>query len=86
MLVTCFCLQTLTTRSLFYAQERGTLFIGAQQNVYEGMIVGQNSRPDDLVGWTEIRRIASSEAEALRMLVTCFCLQTLTTRSSGREF
>lgn len=30
-------------------EERGTLFIGPQVNVYEGMIVGRNSRSDDLV-------------------------------------
>ena len=28
--------------------ERGTLFIGPQVKVYEGMIVGENSRPGDL--------------------------------------
>lgn len=30
-------------------EERGTLFIGPQVDVYEGMIVGRNSRSDDLV-------------------------------------
>ncbi len=30
-------------------QNRGTLFIGPQVNVYGGMIVGENSREDDLV-------------------------------------
>ena len=34
---------------LFNAQERGRLFIGANTKVYEGMIVGENARPDDLV-------------------------------------
>jgi GTP-binding protein len=29
-------------------QQRGRLFIGPQEEVYEGMIVGENSRPDDL--------------------------------------
>ncbi len=29
-------------------QERGRLFIGPQQEIYEGMIVGENSRPDDM--------------------------------------
>ncbi len=38
-----------TSYGLFYAQERGTLFVGAGQNIYEGQIVGQNARPDDLV-------------------------------------
>jgi len=30
-------------------QERGVLFIGPQTDVYEGMIIGENSRPDDMV-------------------------------------
>lgn len=29
-------------------QERGRLFIGPQETIYEGMIVGENSRPDDI--------------------------------------
>lgn len=36
------------TYGLYNAQDRGTLFIGPQTKVYEGMIVGENSRPDDL--------------------------------------
>lgn len=36
------------TYGLYNAQERGTLFIGPQVKVYEGMIVGENSRPGDL--------------------------------------
>jgi len=37
-----------TTYGLVNAQERGTLFLGAAQNVYKGQIIGQHSRPDDL--------------------------------------
>ena len=33
---------------LIAAQERGQLFIGAGIKVYEGMIVGQNAKPEDL--------------------------------------
>jgi GTP-binding protein len=29
-------------------QERGRLFIGPQEQIYEGMIVGENARPDDI--------------------------------------
>ncbi len=29
-------------------QSRGTLFIGPAQNIYEGMIIGENSRDDDM--------------------------------------
>jgi len=34
--------------ALFGLQERGTLFIGPGEEVYEGMIVGENARADDL--------------------------------------
>jgi GTP-binding protein len=34
--------------SLFNLQERGTLFVGPGEEVYEGMIVGENSRAEDL--------------------------------------
>ncbi|MEE0945151.1 MAG: translational GTPase TypA [Clostridia bacterium] len=37
------------TYGLFNAQERGTLFIGAGVDVYEGMIVGENARLEDIV-------------------------------------
>ncbi|WP_423225987.1 translational GTPase TypA [Candidatus Amarolinea aalborgensis] len=37
-----------TTYGLKNAEERGTLFIGPNRDVYEGMIVGQNSRDTDM--------------------------------------
>ena len=37
------------TYGLYNAQERGTLFIGAGVEVYEGMIVGENARNEDIV-------------------------------------
>jgi GTP-binding protein len=37
-----------TAYALNNVQERGKIFIGPQEDVYEGMIVGENSRPDDL--------------------------------------
>jgi len=37
-----------TTYGLKNAEERGVLFIGAGVNVYEGMVVGETQRPDDL--------------------------------------
>ncbi len=40
---------TALTNGLANAQERGITFIGPGTEVYEGMIVGQNARPDDLV-------------------------------------
>src|SRR5262249_37431205 len=35
--------------SLFNLQDRGTLFVGPGDDVYEGMVVGENSRDNDLV-------------------------------------
>ena len=37
------------TYGLYYAQERGDLFIGPGVKVYEGMIVGENARLEDIV-------------------------------------
>src|SRR6202007_2159708 len=34
--------------ALFNLQERGTLFVGPGEEVYEGRIVGENSRAEDL--------------------------------------
>ncbi|MDO5521973.1 MAG: translational GTPase TypA, partial [bacterium] len=36
------------TYGLYGAQDRGTLFIGAGQKVYAGMIIGQNAKTDDM--------------------------------------
>ncbi len=36
------------TYGLFNAQERGTLFIGAGEKVYAGMVIGQNGKTDDI--------------------------------------
>ena len=39
----------VTTRyGLFHTQERGNLFVGPQTEVYEGMIVGENPKNDDI--------------------------------------
>jgi GTP-binding protein len=39
---------TVAAFSLFNLQERGTLFIAPGEDVYEGMIVGESARPEDL--------------------------------------
>src|SRR5207248_10553532 len=39
---------TSTAYALDSIQERGRLFVGPQESIYEGMIVGENARPDDL--------------------------------------
>jgi len=36
------------TYGLFYAQERGTLFIGPGEKVYAGMVIGQNGKAEDI--------------------------------------
>lgn len=36
------------TYGLFGAQERGTLFIGAGEKVYAGMVIGQSAKPEDI--------------------------------------
>jgi GTP-binding protein len=39
---------TVAAFALFNLQERGTLFVGPGEEVYEGMIVGESSRAEDL--------------------------------------
>ena len=59
--------------ALMNLQERGTLFIAPGDEVYEGMIVGENARPDDLdVNATRekhLTNIRSSTADVLVRLV-----------------
>ena len=38
-----------TTFSLFNLQERGTMFLGPAEEVYTGMIIGENNKDNDLV-------------------------------------
>ena len=47
--VVCWEDGTTTAYGLFNAQERSRLFIGAGVEVYQGMVVGENSREEDLV-------------------------------------
>jgi len=39
---------TVNSYALFNLQERGTLFVAPGDATYEGMVVGENSRPDDI--------------------------------------
>jgi GTP-binding protein len=43
------CAGKATSYAMFTLQERGTLFVEPGQEVYEGMIVGENSRDNDLM-------------------------------------
>jgi GTP-binding protein len=62
-----------TTYSLLNLQERGALFVGPGTEVYEGMIVGENVRADDMdVNPTKERKLTnmrSSTAEELVRLI-----------------
>jgi GTP-binding protein len=43
------CTGKVTGYACFQLQERGTLFVSPTDEVYEGMIVGANSRDNDLL-------------------------------------
>jgi GTP-binding protein len=62
-----------TSFAMFNLQERGTLFVEPATEVYEGMVVGESSRSDDLdVNITKEKKltnIRSSTAEELERLV-----------------
>jgi GTP-binding protein TypA/BipA len=56
--------------ALFSLQERGSLFIGPGEDVYEGMIVGENARSDDLdVNPTKEKHQTNVRAAAADQLV-----------------
>lgn len=59
--------------ALFGLQERGTMFVGPGVEVYEGMIVGENARSEDLdvnaVREKKLNNIRSSTADELERLV-----------------
>jgi GTP-binding protein len=61
-----------TAYAMFNLQERGTMFVAPSTEVYEGMIVGENSRADDMdVNITKEKQktnIRSSTAEAFERL------------------
>ncbi|HEX2174833.1 MAG TPA: translational GTPase TypA [Nocardioidaceae bacterium] len=62
-----------TSYAMFNLQERGTLFVEPTTEVYEGMIVGENSRADDMdVNISKERKLTnvrSSTGEELERLV-----------------
>jgi GTP-binding protein len=64
---------TVAAFALFKLQERGTLFIEPGDEVYEGMIVGENARAEDLdvnaVKEKHLTNIRSSTADELVRLV-----------------
>ncbi|HET9442988.1 MAG TPA: translational GTPase TypA, partial [Acidimicrobiales bacterium] len=62
-----------TTYALMALQERGVMFLGPSVDVYEGMIVGENSRADDMdVNPTKEKKLTnvrSSTADVLERLI-----------------
>jgi GTP-binding protein len=63
----------VTSFALFNLQERGSMFVGPGAEVYEGMIVGENARADDMdVNPTKEKKLTnmrSSTSEELERLV-----------------
>jgi GTP-binding protein len=56
--------------SLFSLQDRGSLFIGSGEDVYEGMIIGENARADDLdVNPTKAKQQTNMRASSADVLV-----------------
>ncbi len=64
---------TASAYAMFNLQERGSLFVAPGTEVYEGMIVGENSRPDDIdVNICRERKVSNvrqSTGEELERLV-----------------
>jgi GTP-binding protein len=54
---------TTTPYALFHLQPRGILFAGPSANVYEGMVIGEHSRPNDLdVNATKEKKLTNVRA------------------------
>ncbi len=64
---------TATTYAMFSLQERGTLFVEPGTEVYEGMIVGENSRSDEMdvniARERKLTNVRQSTAEELERLI-----------------
>ena len=64
---------TVTSYALFNLQERGSMFVGPGAQVYEGMIVGENPRPEDMdvnpAKEKKMTNVRSSTGDELERLV-----------------
>ncbi len=63
---------TTTAYALYHLEDRGEHFVGAGVNVYEGMIIGENSRADDIdCNVTKTKKLtnmrASGSDDAIRL-------------------
>jgi GTP-binding protein len=63
----------VTAYALFNLQERGTMFVGPGTEVYEGMIVGENARADDMdVNPTREKKLTNIRSSTGEELVRLF--------------
>jgi GTP-binding protein len=61
---------TTTPYSLATLAERGTLFVGPGEEVYEGMVVGENARPEDMdVNPTKEKKLTNMRSSSADILV-----------------
>ena len=61
---------TTATYSLMRLQERGTLFVGPGEDVYEGMIIGESTRSEDIdVNPTEEKHLTNMRSSTADVLV-----------------
>jgi GTP-binding protein len=69
--------------ALMNLQERGTLFVGPGEDVYEGMIIGENARSDDLdVNPTKAKQQTNMRAASADVLVRIAPPQRLSLEAS----
>ena len=63
----------VTSYALFGLQERGTIFVQVGDEVYEGMVIGENSRPEDMdvnaCREKKLTNIRSATADELERLI-----------------
>ncbi len=63
----------VTSYALFALQERGSIFVQIGDEVYEGMVVGENSRPEDMdvnaVREKKLTNIRSAGADEMERLI-----------------
>ena len=63
----------VTSYALFSLQERGSIFVEVGVEVYEGMVVGENSRPEDMdvnaVREKKLTNIRSAGADEMERLI-----------------
>ena len=64
---------SVTSYALFSLQERGAIFVEVGDEVYEGMVVGENSRPEDMdvnaVREKKLTNMRSATADELERLI-----------------